>query len=1294
MTSMKNLFNFLLVLFLGLHAMVLSGQTTHHQQLQFLWSDQLFYQPEEGDPILYLDFDDAARWSEDPALPVYRVTIPVSGKGSLTANLSDDIWEDWPEMTSDPLILSRFPHQISMDLWVSETRGRYAAHGFILPLRKNGEKIQRLISANLTIHFTPSTDTEVVLRSGHTEESVLAYGTVYKIAVDREGVYKLSYDFLKNTLKMPVDQIDPRRIHLYGNGGGMVPRANAKFRHDDLAENAIYVSGEADGVFNGSDYILFYAPGPHPFQYNEAQNMLSRPINLYDKQSYYYIKVETIDGLRISDQPGADPSAAPSTNAFRDMLRMEDELTNLLNEGNLNHGSGSQWYGDKLSSALKTINYTSRFDLLDIVPGSTAMVNAAFASRSDVSNRFSLNVDGQVFQTNMIGSTNLGNIESRYANRGTITQNFTLNQKPETISVGYTANGTNATGWVDYIEFHFDRSLNVSQGYLRFNNSAFLSEAKITMNLIGLTDNSRIWEVSDPVQPRNQLFQKAGSAGSFTQLCDTFRLFVALDLQGDYPGPKFIGEVTNQNLHGILEAEMAIVYHPLFKEAAENLAEHRRNYSGLKVVTADIFEIYNEFASGTTDPFAIRDFARMLYLRDTTFRYLLLFGDGSFDQRNILGKANHKNYIPVFETDESLDPIFAFPTDNVFALMGDNEGEKISGESLDLAVGRIPVETAQEAENVVAKIINYDINPKTYGDWRLRTVFMADDEDNNLHINDADALAENTQAVVPMLNMDKVYLDAFKQVATSGGQRYPDANKAFNNAMFRGALLVNYLGHGGTSGWTQERVVQIEDILGWTNKDRLPLFLTATCTFAAFDNPEIKTGGEHVLLNPNGGGIALFSTVRPVYASLNRDLAQKTLQEIFAESNPWEQSIGEILRRGKNKRGNTSNDQKFLLLGDPAQILAFPGLKVSTTRINNIAVDPESNLPVDTLKALQVVTIEGQIEDQNGQLMSDFNGIVYPTLFDKAKQVKTLGNDPGSPVREFRLQNSVLYKGAATVTAGKFTFTFTMPQNINFVIGEGKLSYYAWDQDVRDAGGSFENFIIYGLDESGEIDNTPPQVSVFMNGPDWAFGGLTSDRPELYVELYDNNGFNFSGNSIGQDAIGILNENTNATFVLNDFFTPELDDSRRGTIRFPLGKLEPGRYNIKVRAWDIFNNPGEGFTEFVVGTLENGALAHVLNFPNPVIDHTRFRFEHNLAGQTLDVTIRIYDMTGREVKILRSAFFADSNRVSDIEWDALDVNGRPLPRGIYLYKVHISATDGLRKGQEAESMVEKLVLLK
>ena len=1291
---MKNLFNLSLLLAVGFSAGTVSGQNTFNQQVILQWPDQLFYQPAEGEPIFYLDFEGAARWSEEPALPVYPISIPLGSDGLLTTTLSDEIWEDWPAMLSDPEIFSRIPEEMALDLWIAETRGNYTAQGYILPLRKNGQKIQRLISAKLQISFSPSTEPTVVLRSGHTEESVLAFGTIYKIAVDKEGVYKLSYDFLKNTLKMPVDQIDPRRIHIYGNGGGMVPRANAKFRHDDLAENAIYVNGEADGVFNNSDYILFYAPGPHPFQYNEAQNMLTRPINLYDRQSYYYIKVEPIDGLRISEKPSEEPGAAPSTNIFRDMVRMEDELTNLLNEGNLNHGSGSQWYGDKLSSALKTINYTGRFDFQGLVPGSTAMINAAFASRSDVSNRFTLNLDGQVFQTNLIGSTNLGNIESRYANRGTITQEFTISQKPETISVGYTANGTNATGWVDYIEFHFDRNLEVSQSYLRFNNSDYLSEEKITMNLIGFSENTRIWEVSDPVQPRNQLFQKNGNTASFTQLCDTFRLFVALDVKGDYPEPSFVGEVANQNLHGILEAEMAIIYHPLFKEAADKLAEHRRNYSGLKVVTADIFEIYNEFASGSTDPFAIRDFARMLYLRDSTFRYLLFLGDGSFDQRNVLGKTTHKNYIPVFETDESLDPIFAFPTDNPFALMGEDEGEKISGESLDLAVGRIPVETAQEAANVVDKIINYDTNPKTFGDWRIRTVFIADDEDNNLHMNDADALAENTQTVVPMLNMDKVYLDAFKQVATSGGQRYPDANKAFNNAMFRGSLLVNYLGHGGTSGWTQERVVQIEDILSWTNKDRLPLFLTATCTFAAFDNPEIKTGGEQVLLNPNGGGIALFSTVRPVYASLNRDLAQKTLQEIFAESNPWEQSIGEILRRGKNKRGNTSNDQKFLLLGDPAQILAFPGLRVSTTRINNIEVDPESNVPVDTLKALQVVTIEGQIEDHNGQLMTDFNGIVYPTLFDKAKQVKTLGNDPGSPIREFRLQNSILYKGAATVTAGKFTFTFTVPQNINFVIGEGKLSYYAWDKGVRDAGGSFENFIIYGLDESGEIDNTPPQVSVFMNGPDWAFGGLTSDRPELYVELFDDNGFNFSGNSIGQDAIGILNENTNATFVLNDFFTPELDDSRRGTIRFPLGKLEPGRYNLKVRAWDIFNNPGEGFTEFVVGTLENGALAHVLNFPNPVTDHTRFRFEHNLAGQTLDVTIRIYDMTGREVKILRSSFFAESNRVSDIEWDALDVNGRPLPRGIYLYKVHISAADGLRKGQEAESTVEKLVLLK
>jgi hypothetical protein len=1287
------LFYLPLLLFICLGLQV-NGQQLISIDIAPKWDETLFLPQENSPAVLYIQFANADRWQADPAFPVYRIYQNLAGNSIATVHLIHDQWEAWPGSADLPFDVNRVPANPKPEIWVTRDKNTFTASGYLLPLRNNNGTLERLVQGTLHISYTPIPNPVVTLRGGGTEESVLANGTAYKIAVSGEGIYKLNYDFLKNNLKLPVDQIDPRRIHLYGNGGAMLPRINSADRADDLTENAIYISGESDGVFNPTDYILFYAAGPNPRKHDLPNNKLTREIHLYDLKSYYFLKVEAIEGLRIPNEPSLDETNSVVVSSYNTVQRLEDEQVNLLDDFISAQGSGTRWFGDKMSSALTSIDYSNRFDFSDFVPGSVIQVNGTFVSRSDASNRFTLKVGGSTFQTGNISATALGEVESTYAFNGTIGGSFTPASIPSTVELSYTATGSNASGWVDFLEFNFRKQLKSGNTPVFFTDLENVGAEKATYVLSNTSSNSVIWNITNPLLPKAHSFALNGTDARFTASATNLEQFVVFDLTKPFPAPEFIKTVEPQNLHGILETDMVIVYPREFEEEAKRLAEHRRSFSNLSVSLAEVEMIYNEFSSGSKDPFAIRDFARMLYQRDSNFHYLLLLGDASFDTRNIKNQAVSGDFVPVFETDESLNPINAFPTDDLFGLMDDTEGGQLTGQSIDIAIGRLPVETLEEATQVVDKIIRYDISPETFGDWKLRSVFMSDDEDSNLHLNDADALAESVQNWVPDLNLDKVFLDAYKQVITPGGQRYPDANKAFNNAMFKGSLLVNYLGHGGTSGWTQERVLHTDDIQGWSNTNKLPLFITATCTFAAFDNPGVKSGGELVLLNPMGGGIALFSTVRPVYASQNKDLASRALQELFADTKPWEQPMGEILRRAKNKRGNGLNDRKFLLLGDPAQFLAYPRLRVVATKLNGKVIPEISTGPVDTIKALQTVTITGRIEDLDGNPVTDFNGVLYPTVFDKAVQAKTLGNDPKSYAREFRLQKNILYKGAATIVNGEFTFTFTIPQDIIFNVGEGKFSFYAWDQGTRDAAGSFEDFIIFGIDAQVPNDNTAPVVDVFMNGPDWAFGGLTSDRPILYVELFDDNGFNISGSSIGHDPLGILNEDTQKTFALNDFFEPVVDDFRKGVIRYPLDKLQPGRYSMRVRAWDIFNNPGEGYTEFVVGNLEDGALAHLLNYPNPVTDWTYFRFEHNLAGQTLKIDIDIYDMTGRLAKRISEELYASSNRISTIGWDGLDQNGSPLPHGLYLYKVRLRALDGLRKGQEVESNLEKLVLLK
>ncbi|RME00460.1 MAG: oxidoreductase, partial [Bacteroidetes bacterium] len=363
-------------------------------------------------------------------------------------------------------------------------------------------------------------------------------------------------------------------------------------------------------------------------------------------------------------------------------------------------------------------------------------------------------------------------------------------------------------GWLDYIEVNFRRKLNLSGNQLRFRDLYSIGYNATEFRISGAGESTRVWNITNPQLPANQLGSLSGDVFSFVANTSELAEFIAFNDKAGFLTPEAIGAIPNQNIHGITSADLVILYHSKFLEAAQRLADHRINFSGLDVAMVDVEQLYNEFSSGRKDPTAIRDFAKMLYERaPEQFRYLLLFGDGSFDARDIYKLAG--DYIPVWETANSTSPIYSYPSDDYYALLDDNEGGSISFGALDIAVGRLPVNTLEEANGVVDKIIHYDSSPVTLKDWRNRIAFVGDDEDTNLHTRDADGIADYLGEKFPNLNIDKIYLDAFEQVSTPGGTRVPLATEAINNNIFKGVAALVYLGHGGTKGWAQERVLKI-----------------------------------------------------------------------------------------------------------------------------------------------------------------------------------------------------------------------------------------------------------------------------------------------------------------------------------------------------------------------------------------------------------------------------------------------------------------------------------------------------
>ena len=580
------------------------------------------------------------------------------------------------------------------------------------------------------------------------------------------------------------------------------------------------------------------------------------------------------------------------------------------------------------------------------------------------------------------------------------------------------------------------------------------------------------------------------------------------------------------------------------------------------------------------------------------------------------------------------------------------------------------MKSANEAQNAVDKIINYDTNPTSLGDWRNSLVFVADDEDTDGHLKDADGIARFLDTTYTDLNINKIYFDAFQQVSTPGGEKYPTVTDEINKSMFKGAITVNYLGHGGSTSWAQERVLRLEDIENWVNIDKLPLFVTATCSFTGYDDAAFVTAGERTFLNQKGGAIGLFTTVRAVFGNSNEKLTRAVFENLFRLENGEYMTIGEILRYSKNtSTAGTENSRKFTLIGDPAMKLALPQHRVITTTINGH--DISDGVP-DTLSALERVTIRGVIQDVGGNILSDFNGKVFPTIFDKSARLRTLGQDAGSHGVDFDLQKNILFKGIASVENGQFEFTFVVSKDIKYEFGNGKISYYAkQDESLIDAAGVYEDIIIGGADETASDDNQGPTVEVFMNNEDFVFGGITNENPILFVKLTDDNGINVAGSSIGHDLAGTLDEDTQNKYLLNDFYEAALDDHTKGEVRFPLFNIEEGRHQIKVKAWDIANNSAEGYTEFVVATSEEVALKHVLNYPNPFTTNTNFQFEHNMPNQLLNIQIRIFTVSGKLVKTIEQQVLSDGYRITDLAWNGTDDYEDQLARGVYLYKIKV-----------------------
>ena len=1170
--------------------------------------------------------------------------------------------------------------------------------------------------------------------------SVLATGEWYKMGVAESGVYKLDRATLSRLGLNPAT-LDPRRLQLYGNATGLLPQPNAAYRPDDLVQNAVQlVNDNGNASFDENEYLLFYARGPHTWQARDGR--FAHIHNIYSDTAYYFLTVGTGAGRRVGPAPAPAPAtAAPALiSTFQERRVHNRDLLNLLR-------SGRQWLGEGFNDAGKNDadkkERTFAFaDLPGLVPGAPLTITASVASTATATSSFQLSVNDQsfgrpltVFPVNTFDYAEVAQT-SVVTQAGLVPPGTTDALR---VKLRYETPGDpRAPGYLDYLELNVQRQLTLSGPVLEFRTLSNAFTPGLNRYRLGGAAGATVWDVTNPRRPTVLTLD---TESSFLARTDTLREFVAFRPEQVPLVRRLFGRVANQNLHALNtdgRLDLVIVTHPLFRAAAERLASHRRSNNNLRVAVVTTTQVYNEYSSGAQDVTAIRDLMRQVYDRAPAGRALslLLFGDASFDYKSKASNAKaeepewwkerkpfssgndfdaiNQNFVPTYQSRESFSPFYggrvggegqaSYSSEDYYALLDENEGEWDERgqliELIDLGVGRLPVravpgaDPAAQANKMVDKLIAYD-RPASQGKWRSRLTLVSDDGNDNLFVGKgSEVLAGVLKNNYPDYNLNKVYLDLYPQVSVAAGQRSAEANRAVDEAFEGGSLIINYLGHGSPRSWTDEQIVTNASLLALRNASRLAFVVTGTCDFSTYDNPDFNSAGEQSLTDNAqlGGAIGLFTTTRVVDADNNAGLIQaffnRVLRRLPDGSRP---GIGRVIMNSKNDfpQGGTNN-RNYTLLGDPSAALAYPDAQVALRTING---KPAAAATADTLFALSKVRLEGEVR-RGAALAADFSGTAQVTIFDKPTTVMTLGNElidkwPEDKPQPVEVQRNIIYDGQATVRNGQFRVEFMVPKDINYNVGLGKISLYAADPTRRtDAHGSRPQ-LIGGADRNAATDTTPPTIRLALNDSSFASGGLTGLSPTLLAYLRDESGINTTGAGIGHEITATIDRDPRQLLVLNDAYTAEVDNFRAGQIRYLLKDLAPGPHVLKLKAWDTYNNSAEREIEFIAASTEKLALDHVLNYPNPFANTTQFRFDHNRAGEDLEVQVQIFTVSGRLVRTLRATVPGSEAHQKSLVWNGRDDYEEQLARGLYIYRLSV------RVGQDGPtaSKYEKLVLL-
>ena len=1091
----------------------------------------------------------------------------------------------------------------------------------------------------------------------YAERSVLADGHWVKIRVSESGVCRMSFSELRSA------GLEPSQVRVFGYGGAQKEQDFSKPNIDDLPQVPVYV---------GEDYILFYVQGPISWTYNGSRFAHTR--NTYSDFGYYLLSDDAGDMLLFPEAEAV--SGSPTDVTYYSYYQVQDEdSVNLIDRTGVS-GGGRTFYGEQFAAGqTRTFTFSTPY-----ANGDNSSVYIDMAANAATTSTVKAKLNNTSSKSIYISS-----IPDHYTFgvAGTISMNGASEEQNQRVTIQFVNSNASALAWLNYIEITTPSELVMTGSYMGIRSLVNRNTTNpVRFLLRNTTASTQIWDVTDLAaiqrMPTTMVDDQLAWVG--TQ-ADGVHEYIAVNTDGTkFVQAEVVGEVKNQNLHALSNIDYIIICPEGYEDVSEDLAKAHEAKQAITYAIVTDQQVYNEFSSGTPDATAYRWLMKMLYDRAKNGigqqpRWLLLMGHGTFDNRKLLRNSG-TSLLLTYQSKNSVNEIKAYATDDYFAYLDDNEGAIDTQGRMDIGVGRLPVESLDEARTTVDKLIQYIRNEQT-GKWKNQLVYLADDGENGTHTETAEKSAELVRIKNPDFIVHKIFLDAYPQEVNASGESYPLAKNRVLNLLKNGVLFFNYSGHGGYNAITNESILNLKDIAGMTNKNQA-FWLFATCNFAQCDAGK-RSAAETAVLNPKGGAIGILAATRTVYASRNTNLNRSVCDTLFGHSDVfhYDMTLGEAISIGKNLLGSDENKLAYVLLGDPCMRLNYP-----------TDYHVETLTEMDTLNALSVQHVEGRIIDEDLNIVSDFNGKVDITIYDKMQSIPTRDNDNagGDPrVIAYNDYPNTIFSGATDVKDGLFNYTFMVPKDIRYNFDNGRIVYYAVTADsleTAEAVGHFEQFIIGGTGSTVAIDTIGPEMEIYLNSPAFRNGDKTYATPRFFANLYDKNGINTAGAGIGHDLMLIIDDDPKMIYSLNEYFTAANNSYQAGQVSYLMEELANGPHSLTFRAWDLLNNSTTKSLNFIVEAGLDPSIYNVTTYPNPVqqsgVVHLIVNYDQ--PDELIETEIYLYNTAGQMVY---------SHKQDNPDAVSINLPSLGLNTGVYIYSVKIKSASSKYSTTSGKIIVTK-----